>query len=254
MSSDAQRFSYGDHPEQHLDVIGADDAARGTVVLLHGGYWRGALTSALMEPIARDLAGRGWTVVNVEYRRVDAGGGWPLPREDASAACRWVAEQVAAGGLTAPVVLIGHSVGGQLALLAAQAAPADVAGVIALAPVTDVLQTLRTGLGEDAAVAVLAGAADPESTAVDASPLAHLPVGVPVVVIHGRDDVRVPIEHSLRFADAARRAGDDIRLHALDALEHRAAIDPSGGHWPLVLDALEQLRTPIDPTSPKETP
>jgi len=239
------RLDYGDHPEQHLVLSGpAIDPAPplGTVALLHGGYWRGAFTRTLMDPMTDDLTARGWSVANIEYRRVDAGGGWPLPLTDTVAACRLLLDRIREGRLAGPLVLLGHSVGGQLALLAArELATPEIAGILALAPVTDVLETWRQGLGDDAATGLLAGIDDPEPVAIAASPVHRLPIGTRATLVHGLDDARVPHAHSVRFTAAARAEGDAIRLISPERLEHRAAIDPAGEHWPSVVDELVAL-------------
>src|SRR5207342_1144455 len=69
------RMRYGPHPEHVADVAG--DGA--TVAILHGGCWRASYDRTLTAAIAADLAGRGYRVANVEYRRLDAGGTWPEP-------------------------------------------------------------------------------------------------------------------------------------------------------------------------------
>lgn len=237
---------YGDHPEQRFTVTAPDNPrpdGPGTVVLLHGGYWRASFTSSLMEPMSADLAAHGWHVANIEYRRVGAGGGWPAPLDDAVRACETISSWIQDGRLPGPAVLLGHSVGGQLALMAAQSlSHLSVAGVLAVAPVTDVLETLRAGLGEDAAVALLADVEDsPEEVAVKASPRYALPIGVPVVVVHGVDDARVPHAQTVAFVSAAREAGDEVRLLSFDELEHRSAIDPSTEKWPVIREALRTL-------------
>ena len=76
-----------------------------------------------MRPLCRDLAARGWTAWNVEYRRLGrvSGGGWPTtfdgrrrgdrpPGRDPHATRGWT---------SARVVAIGHSAGGHLAAWAA---------------------------------------------------------------------------------------------------------------------------------------
>jgi acetyl esterase/lipase len=196
-----------------------------------------------MDPMALDLSARGWAVANVEYRRVDAGGGWPLPVEDTVAACETLIDLIEEGLLPAPLVLLGHSVGGQLVLLAARELPASaLAGVVALAPVTDVVETWRASLGNDAARELLAvSPGDPMRIADAASPRFRLPIGAPIRVVHGANDARVPVEHSRVFAALAAEAGDDIGLHALPLLDHIAAIDPTGTHWPLVAQELRDL-------------
>lgn len=237
---------YGEHAEQHyaLTPPSASSAERlGTVALLHGGYWRAQFTRELMEPMVAALSGLGWHVVNIEYRRVDAGGGWPAPRDDATTAIADIAQKVAAGCLPGPLILVGHSVGGQLALLAAHTlGAASVAGVIALAPVTDVVTTYRDGLGDNAADTLLAQSPGrAEEAAVEASPLHSLPIGVPIVIVHGEDDQRVPHSHTTAFASAAEAAGDAVRVVSPATLEHRTAIDPDGDQWATVIAAMREL-------------
>jgi acetyl esterase/lipase len=241
-----EAIRYGDHPEQRMDLWAPEPPGggiRGTVALIHGGYWRGEFTRELMAPMAADLSGRGWTVANIEYRRVDAGGGWPLPEDDAIAALTELSGRVRAGELPAPLLAIGHSVGAQLALLAADGEPGDESvpdGILALCPVTDVVTTLSDGLGEHAADALLAGHADPLGAAREASPLHRTRIGCPVIVIHGRDDARVPFAHSAAFVETAR-AYADVTLLPVDHLDHREAIDPTAAHWPVAVAAIETL-------------
>ncbi|MFD1213683.1 alpha/beta hydrolase family protein, partial [Arthrobacter sp. GCM10027362] len=105
----------------------------------------------------------------------------------------------------------------------------------ALAPVTDAARTWREGLGEDAA-AEFFGLAPEQAPAVydAASPVRQLPLGVPVLVVHGAVDQRVPVEHSQDFVTGARRAGDRVDFHSPHGLDHLAAIDPSTRSWELV--------------------
>jgi acetyl esterase/lipase len=89
-------------------------------VLIHGGFWRARYSLRLEDRLAADLAGRGWGVWNLEYRRLGrlSCGGWPATFEDIAAGIDHL------GKLEEPldparVVAIGHSAGGQLALWAA---------------------------------------------------------------------------------------------------------------------------------------
>ncbi|MEK8171822.1 alpha/beta fold hydrolase [Streptomyces sp. M19] len=101
-------------PEEPL----AAGAAAPCVVLVHGGYWRQKYDRTYLAPFAVELAGRGLPVALVEYRRVDGGsGGWPGTAEDVAAAVAAVRAHPATAGR--PLVVVGHSAGGQLALWAA---------------------------------------------------------------------------------------------------------------------------------------
>ncbi len=74
--------SYGDHPDQVIDFY-APRAAGGpggpapVVAVLHGGAWRAGYDRRHISPFAAFLAGRGFAVASVEYRRGAPGGGYP---------------------------------------------------------------------------------------------------------------------------------------------------------------------------------
>ena len=55
-------------------------------VLIHGGFWRARYGLDLEHALAADLVARGWTVWNIEYRRIGDGGGWPETFDDVRAA------------------------------------------------------------------------------------------------------------------------------------------------------------------------
>jgi acetyl esterase/lipase len=219
---------YGPDPQQHVELWPAD-GSRGTILLVHGGYWRARFTAELMLPLVEPLRDRGWTVANAEYRRVGTGGGWPATVEDAASAIDLTRE--AAPG---PLILVGHSVGGQLALV--HAAQAD--AVVALAPVTDLVRGFAEGIGEDAVIGFMGRTPeeDPDAYAA-ASPIAT-PPPCPVLVVHGADDARVPIEHARDYVAAMRAAGADVELHEHSELPHLALIDPAAPHWAGVHDWL----------------
>ena len=81
------RFAYGRHPSQYAELslpAGARQAP--VVVIIHGGYWSSSYGAELGRPLAADLVGRGFAALNVEYRRVGDGGGWPQTGQDVAAA------------------------------------------------------------------------------------------------------------------------------------------------------------------------
>lgn len=214
--------------------------ARPPVVFLHGGFWMAEYDRRHVAPLAADLAARGYPVVTPEYRRVgQAGGGWPGTFEDVEAG---VACAVAQLGLPSPV-LAGHSAGGQLALWAASRLPCR--GVLALAPVADLGRGYHLGLDDGAVERLLGGGPDevPQRYAM-VDPVRLLPLPVPVVVVHGTLDDRVPVGIGRDYVTAARAAGCRARLVELPAIEHFGLIDPRSPAWPAVLAALDELAQP----------
>ncbi|HET9895300.1 MAG TPA: alpha/beta fold hydrolase [Streptosporangiaceae bacterium] len=264
---------YGAEPDQVADVhVPPEDArlAEGTgpramfTIFLHGGFWRSEYGREHTAPLAEALAEAGFVVCAPEYRRSgQRGGGWPGTFDDVAAAVDRLPELVAraTGELVDErrYVLAGHSAGGHLALWAASrhrlpagspwrpgvagagAAAGSLAGVVALAPVSDLTACYRLGLGEDAAGALMGGgpAQVPERYAA-ADPARLLPAGGGgrVVLVHGDADDRVPCSMSVDYAARARAAGDmRTECSVLRGAGHFAVIDPLSEAWPEVLAA-----------------
>lgn len=232
---------YGPHEAQTVQLRSPARGVserRGVVVLIHGGYWRARYDASLMDALASDLAERGWATANVEYRRSGNGGGWPETPDDIQAALRMLADHEWRRRFGGPLIGIGHSVGGQLALLAARQLDA----VVALAPVTDASRTYSEGLGEHAAAEFFGASPDQRPQAyAEASPVEQTPLGIPVLIVHGAGDDRVPLEHSLDYAFRAHRSGDPVDLLVLHELSHIDAIDPARPHWGAVLERLSAI-------------
>ena len=109
-------YRYGAGPAQFGELWLPDGAAAGTVVVIHGGFWRARYDLSLGRPLAADLAARGYAAWNLEYRRALAGGGWPATFEDVAAGIDLLATLPVD---TSRVVAVGHSAGGHLAAWAA---------------------------------------------------------------------------------------------------------------------------------------
>jgi len=256
-----QTLRYGQDPPQFAELTLPTSAA-GPVpvaVVIHGGFWRSAYGLELGRPLVATLPGRGWAALNIEYRRVGNGGGYPTTLIDVGAAVDLLADAGMAAarekGLLldlARVVTIGHSAGGQLAVWAASRAGQEagspgaapgvaVSAVVSQAGVLDLRACARDGLGADAAQAFLEGEPDQVPDRYDeASPIQRLPLGVPSLCVHAPGDENVPISQSEKFVAAALAAGDDAELATVDG-EHFAVIDPADPSWTLVLDWLEGL-------------
>lgn len=242
--------SYGPDPAQYGELYRPGNGAAGAVVVIvHGGFWRARYDLSLGRPLAADLAARGYTAWNVEYRRVGAGGGWPTTLLDVAAAIDHLADLDVD---TQRVAAVGHSAGGQLVTWAAsrprlpEGAPGTaprvvLAGAVSQAGVLDLRTAAATGVGQTAVPDLLGGGPDavPERYAV-ADPIALVPAPTPVVCVHGRHDDTVPLALSSRYVAAACRAGGRARLVETDG-DHFTLIDPDAPDWAMAVDALGEL-------------
>jgi acetyl esterase/lipase len=212
-----ERVAYGPEPLQFADLRGVDGGR--LAIVLHGGSWKATYNLIHLAHLCIRLGELGVPTLNVEYRRVgDPGGGWPGSLEDVLLAVEY------AKTLARRPVLVGHSAGGHLALLAAK--PAQLP-VVALAAVCDP-PTWRND-----AVAAFFGGRPP---APEASPLAQAPTGTPTVLVHGTADDVVPFEQSERYAAAA-----GATLLPLEGAGHFEPIDPQSPEVDVTLRAIEEL-------------
>jgi len=213
------------------------------VMLIHGGFWRWFWQRSLMTPLAEDLQANGAVVWNIEYRRVGGGGGVQTTLRDVAQAID-VLDLVGArhGFATSGVVVVGHSAGGHLAAWLAHRAQHPVEGVhpavvgpsrvVALAPVLDLVEAERRALGNHATAEFVGARLDENAGAFEAaSPAHHLPLGVPMFIVHGTADDRVPHDLSVDYSAGAHAAGDAVTLISAEAADHFAVIDPTSDAW-----------------------
>ena len=242
-----RRITYGDDPSQFVDLWlpGDTSTASPAVVLIHGGFWRAQYGLDLMNPLAEDLTARGYTVLNIEYRRVGSGGGYPETLLDIAAAIDLLATLSVAIDLD-DVVFIGHSAGGQLSLWAASrgALPAGAPGAdplvvprlaIGLGPVFDLARADAAGVGAGAVTDFLGGSAGdlPAEYAI-ATPTAA--AGVPLVVVRGERDDIVPAQFAVPTPIG------DVRVVDVADADHFDLIDPTSNSWAAVLELLNAPR------------
>jgi len=202
------------------------------VVLVHGGpksrvyqsfyYW------------VQFLASRGYAVLQPNFRGSDGyGAAWAaagrrewggLMQRDVDDGARWLAEtRIAEFDRTC---IMGGSYGGYAALMGVASSPDLYACAIAVNAVSDLKRMVRddrrtypgapwtrfVGLGPD-----------DEERLTRGSPLVQADrIAAPVLLVHARDDLRVPVIHSEAMADALESAGTTVRL-----------VRPSSGGHPL---------------------
>lgn len=204
------------------------------IVHVHGGGWRRGSRRHPLPRVGADfyerLAGQGFAVAAVDYR-LSAEAVFPAALDDVRAAVSWVRKQAADyGPEVSRVFLWGDSAGGHLALMAALTG-AEVQGVVAWFPVTDL-----AGLGSDVqgaggtpdpgpesreALFLGAPAAAVPDLAREASPVAHASAAAPpVLLMHGAADDLVPPAQSIRLAEALTAAGARVELELVPGATH----------------------------------
>ena len=264
------RLAYGPAPQQFGDLyVPIEPGLYPIVILIHGGYWRARYGLDLMNSLAEDLAKRGYTAWNIEYRRVgNPGGGWPGTFLDVALATDFLRKLAPSYKLDLQrVVPIGHSAGGHLALwLAARpriplfvnnsplagsqqpgdneetATPLMLAGAISLAGVIDLEMAWRLHLSNGAVVGLLGGSfTDVPERYAAASPAAMLPLGVPQVLIHGTNDDSVPLQVSQAYTNAARAVNDPVTYIELEGVDHFDVIEPHSHAWAMTMNELQKL-------------
>jgi acetyl esterase/lipase len=246
-----RRFRYGPHRSQRADLhLPRTPGPHPVVVLIHGGSWQDHYGKVVTRALAADLAGHGWAVWNIEYRRVGddrAGGGWPATFEDVAAAIDRLADVAPAANLSLDrAIAVGHSAGGHLALWAAgrDALPDHAPGArplvtmraaVSLAGVNDLGGAYEACPPDGRSVGALMGGGPrdlPEAYAL-ADPIRQVPLAVPVLLVHGTEDETVSVARSRDYAAAATAAGGDVRLIEIAGASggHRRFINPRGEGW-----------------------
>ena len=105
---------YADHPRGFAELRLPDgEGPFPLAVIFHGGCWKaGIANQAYMAPLATRWQRQGIASLNVDYREVGDGGGWPDSFEDWQAAAALVERVAAAHPIDrARVTLVGHSAG-----------------------------------------------------------------------------------------------------------------------------------------------
>ncbi|MEV8638212.1 alpha/beta hydrolase [Streptosporangium sp. NPDC051023] len=222
----ARRVAYGEQPGQWAEVrLPRESEGQPPVaVLVHGGYWRSVWGADLMDALCIDLAERGFAAWNLEYRTPDLHG-WAAITEDVAQGVALAAESA-----SGPLVVIGHSAGGQLALRAAADDP-RVTLAVSLAGVLDLVEGNHRYLSSGAVAGALGGTVTevPEIYR-RSSPLERLPLRVPQLVVQGSGDDLDLVDVSRRYARAADESGDEVTYLEMSG-DHFDVIDPASPIW-----------------------
>ncbi|HEX4711325.1 alpha/beta hydrolase [Phenylobacterium sp.] len=227
------------------------------VVLLHGGCFQKELEGfAQTSALAADLAGRGYAVWNVEYRKLgETGAGYPGTFQDVATALDRLRSEAPKHDLDlGRVVAVGHSAGGCLALWAASrgklpaasplraADPLAIGAVVSLAGIGDLKgQGKAFGLpcGEHT-IDRLIDAAGREAPFADTSPAELLPTGAKVVMVHGVFDSAMPPYTGRDYAAKVLQAGDRAEVVTIPNAGHFDVVIPTTAAWTEVVGIIDR--------------
>lgn len=105
---------YADHPRGFAELrLPQGEGPFPLAVIYHGGCWKtGIASQAYMAPLATRWQQLGIATLNVDYREVGDGGGWPGSFADWAASAKLIEEVAAKHPIDrARVTLVGHSAG-----------------------------------------------------------------------------------------------------------------------------------------------
>jgi acetyl esterase/lipase len=233
------------------------------VVFVHGGWWQSAYGLDYAGPLCAALKAIGIAVWSIEYRRVGStGGGWPMTFQDVAAGFDYVATLAKTYPLDLDrVIAMGHSSGAQLAFWLAGRHHIPVTsriyepqpkvalhGLIALAGAVD-LQLLCDLSGyftfahdKDEVYSLMGGPPTQFEVRYRAgNPGALLPLNVPQILIQSADDGQIPPQLPVRWAEMARRQGDDVTVTIVPGVDHFDVVDPQSKAWSTVHAAVLKL-------------
>lgn len=208
-------IAYGPHPRQTLDLFRTPRKRRATVAYFHAGYWQSRDKSGFRF-LAPPLAADGFDVAIINYPlSPDMGVNDIVVAANASLAA------LAALTENAPLILVGHSAGAQIAVeLGMSAHTADwlVTGVLAISGVFDLAPLIDTSVNEKLALdAVAARAASPLHRVVSGAPRAIFAVGAL--------ETRAFRDQTARMSEAWAGAGNANALMTVPDADHFSILD-----------------------------
>lgn len=210
---------YGEGARQLWDLFLPDGQPAGLVVFVHGGYWL-RFDKSFWSHLAAGPVAWGWAVAVPSYTLAPEARIAVIGREAVAAI------DAAAARVPGPVVLVGHSAGGQLVARAvcadaALAARQRMARVLPVSPVSDLRPLMLTSMNADLRLDAAEAAA--ESPALRPAP------GVETHVWVGADERPA-------FLDQARWLAE--------AWGARLTVEPGRHHFDVV-EALAEAESPL---------
>jgi dipeptidyl aminopeptidase/acylaminoacyl peptidase len=207
------------------------------IIVLHGWAQKGVRGDSRVEEAARRLSEQGYVALALSLR------GWPPSGgrddcgleqpDDVAQAADWL--RSVPGVSSERVGIVGFSLGGQVALLTA-ARSSRIKAVAAYYPVTDIQRWRETTSHSpirDYYIPQVCGRAPTQSPVNAASKIM-----VPVLLIHGDRDTRVPTEQSMKMQEALLKAKRDVELVLVPGAAHGFTLSQMEQTWPSLLEFL----------------
>lgn len=248
------RIAYGDGDLQFSELwLPEGEGPHPTVLMIHGGCWQTDIAERdIMNWIAEDLRLRGIAAWNIEYRGVDReGGGYPGTYEDVLAASDSLMANWDRYNLNVePIVAIGHSAGGHLALWLAARQSAftgqpltgehrlPIAAVISQGGLPDLeAGALREGhpCGTEASRLMMGN--QPELT----SPQRMHATMAPQILVNAALDRIAPPEYAEAYRNAnLARDATNIELVTIPGEGHVELVSPGTASWERQVQLIEE--------------
>ncbi len=232
----------GDADVPTITVFKPAHPTGGAVVICPGGAYCG-LSAHEAIPIAEWLNSFGVTGVLLKYR-LGPRYHHPVELQDVSRAIRTVRANARAWGIDPNHIgVIGFSAGGHLAATVAthftpgdpnspdpvervSSRPDTALLIYAVAAITGHAGSMENLLGKNPPAALVEDLCNDKKVTKDTPP---------TFLVHTNEDICVPAEMSLQFAEACRRAGVPVELHMFELGVHGIGLgegDPASGTWP----------------------
>lgn len=246
-----QSYAGNTNPKQMLDLflpkMRADDKPLPVVVYIHGGGWSGGDRAGYDAPAAIHASSGKYVTASVGYR-LSAEAKWPAQIHDCKAAIRWIRghakelnidpERIGATGASAGghlVTLLGLTGGvkdlegdiGEFASLSSRVT--CVVNVCGPSDLTTPLIQGEAALKDDPAVSGLIGGSlkDKLEVARAASPLTYVTSSaVPIMTVHGTQDLRVNFTNAEKLDAALKKAGATSLLIPVKNAGHGIPMGP----------------------------
>jgi len=246
---------------QHLTCRGGETLAYrrvdgdGPTVVWIGGF-RSDMEGTKAMALDAAARARGWDFVRYDhFAHGRSSGDWRK-----ATIGRWREDAIGmVDSLTGPVVLVGSSMGGWVALLAALARPGRMAGLVLINPAQDFTERLmwpsladheRHAILRDGEIVIVEEGLPGEGLGEYVLTLglfedgrdwlllgAPLPIAAPVHIFQGRADDVVPWRHATALVE--RLTGGDVRLDLIEGGDHRLSTPDD---LERLIEAVERMR------------